>query len=370
MIGSMDAKHTIEIFKAGRHVDMHGVVHDVTREQLATIAAGYDPKLHEAPCVVGHPTTNAPAYGWVSGLSVRDDLLLADVHQLDPQFQAAVQAGRYKKRSAAFLLPGSPGNPKPDQWYLNHVGWLGAQAPAVTGLRDAQFAADAQIAEFASGSRWAFRDIASMLRRLRDWMIGREGIEATDQVLPTWQIDGLVEAAAAPEHDEHPQPAFAQQADREAALAAREAAIAAREAELLVQQQHEIARKADARRAKAAEFAAALVEAGRLLPRDEPIVTTLLFMLDEQPPAAFATPDGEQQLAPADALRTLLSAAPVAIDYREKSGGPVPVTAAAFCAPPGSYVDPGQLATLARARAWMAEHPGSTLVEAVTAVSS
>lgn len=367
----MDAKHTIEIFKAGRHVDMHGNVHDVSREQLASIAACYDPKLHEAPCVVGHPTTNAPAYGWVSGLSVRDDLLLADVHQLDPQFQAAVQSGRYKKRSAAFLLPGSPGNPTPDQWYLNHVGWLGAQAPAVTGLRDAQFAADAQIAEFSSGPpRWAFRDIASMLRRLRDWMIGREGIEATDQVLPTWQIDGLVEAAAAPEHDEHPQPAFAQQADREAALAAREQAIAAREAELLVQQQQEIARQADDRRAKAAAFAASLVEAGRLLPREEPLVTTLLFLLDAQPAAAFAMADGEQQLPPADALRTLLSAVPARIDYREKSGGPVPVSGAAFAAPPGSYVDPAQLETLARARAWMAEHPGSTLVEAVTAVSA
>lgn len=365
----MDAKHTIEIFKAGRHVDMHGNVHDVSREQLASIAACYDPKLHEAPCVVGHPTTNAPAYGWVSGLSVRDDLLLADVGQLDPQFQAAVAAGRYKKRSAAFLLPGSPGNPTPDRWYLNHVGWLGAQAPAVTGLRDAQFAADAQIAEFASDRRWAFRDIASMMRRLRDWMIGREGIEKTDEVLPTWQIDGLVEAAQA--DDVHPQPVFAQQqADREAALAAREQAIAAREAELLVQQQQEIARQSDVRRASAAAFAASLVEAGKLLPREEPVVATLLFLLDAQPAAAFATPDGEQQLPPADALRSVLNAAPARIDYREKSGGPVPVSGAAFAAPPGTYVDPAQLETLARARAYMAEHPGSTLVEAVTAVSA
>lgn len=238
-------------------------------------------------------------------------------------------------------------------------------------MRDAQFAAGAELAEFASDSRWAFRDVAAMLRRLRDWMIGREGVEKTDEVLPTWQIDGLVEAAA---HSDMtgPQPAFAQAVpdEREAVLAAREAAVAARETQLLVQQQAEIDRGKAAKAAAAAEFASQLVDAGKLLPRHAGVVATLLTVLDEQPAAAFAMPDGEQQIEPAVALRDLLNAGPRLLDYAEKSAGDLVPATAAFAAPVGTYVDPARMETLARARAWMAEHPGSTLVDAVNAVSA
>ena len=45
-----------------------------------------------------------------------------------------VRAGRFKKVSASFYTPDSPHNPVPGVYYLRHVGFLGAQPPAVKGL--------------------------------------------------------------------------------------------------------------------------------------------------------------------------------------------------------------------------------------------
>ena len=53
-----------------------------------------------------------------------------------------VQAGRFKKRSASFYPPQAPNNPTPGKWYLRHVAFLGAQPPAVAGLKDIQFSED------------------------------------------------------------------------------------------------------------------------------------------------------------------------------------------------------------------------------------
>lgn len=384
----MDAKHTIEIFRAGKHVDMHGREFEITREHVAATAQGYDPAKHEAPIVIGHPTTSAPAYGWVRDLRADGDLLVADVQQLEPTFAAAVNAGAYKKRSASFLLPNASNNPVPGTYYLRHVGFLGAQTPAVMGLRDAQFAAGDEFAEFASDRRWAFRGVAEMLRRLREWFVGREGVEEADKVLPTWQIDSLVEAAQADGETVMAGPAFSTPAEpqidpaiaaREQAIAqreteqlAREQAIAARETEHLQREQARIAQEHAAHRQTTAAFASGLVDAGRLLPREAATVTELLVVLHEQPAVAFASPDGGEPLmqSPAEALSALLANLPVRLDYREKSRGePLPASAS-FSAPSGTYVDPARLELLNRARAYQAEHPESSLVEAVNAVSN
>lgn len=50
----------IEIFRAGRHTDMHGRSIEFTAADLQAIAEGYDPTLSQAPVVVGHSTTSTP----------------------------------------------------------------------------------------------------------------------------------------------------------------------------------------------------------------------------------------------------------------------------------------------------------------------
>lgn len=132
--------HTI--FKAGTHRTVGGRAIAFSEEDLAATVAAYDPAVHEAPVVVGHPKTDDPALGWVSGLKCVGLRLEADFRQLDPAFAEAVEAGRYKHVSAAFYAPDSPRNPKPGVYYLRHVGALGAVPPSVKGLGPLTFAED------------------------------------------------------------------------------------------------------------------------------------------------------------------------------------------------------------------------------------
>ena len=128
----------IEIFSAGSHTDSDGRAQTVTREYIENAASNFDATLHEAPIVVGHPKNNLPAFGWVKSLRVNGDRLEAQFSDVDPEFEQLVSEGRFKKRSASFYVDPAtaPANRTP---YLRHVGFLGAQPPAVKGLRDIQF---------------------------------------------------------------------------------------------------------------------------------------------------------------------------------------------------------------------------------------
>src|SRR3569833_1639327 len=143
----------IHIFRAGRRQAMDGRVLEFSDADLAASAAAYDPALHEAPLVIGHPATAAPAHGWVSKLLADGADLSAVPQQVTPAFAESVQRGEYKKISASFYLPGSPANHVTGVYYLSHAGFLGAQPPAVKGLRLVSFAgsdSDACTIEFAA----------------------------------------------------------------------------------------------------------------------------------------------------------------------------------------------------------------------------
>ncbi|MEO5341395.1 MAG: hypothetical protein H7837_12910 [Magnetococcus sp. MYC-9] len=122
------------IFRPGTHTDQHGANLTFTESDLSACATAYDPSLHQAPLVVGHPVTNDPAWGWVQSLAYSGGRLLATPDQVDPAFAEMVNAGRYNKLSASFYLPDSPANPVQGTYYLRHVGFLGAQPPALKGL--------------------------------------------------------------------------------------------------------------------------------------------------------------------------------------------------------------------------------------------
>ncbi|RMH22225.1 MAG: peptidase, partial [Gammaproteobacteria bacterium] len=106
----------IAIFRPGRHVAMSGQALSFSEADLAATAEAYDPALHEAPLVVGHPRHDAPAYGWVKRLSFSEGDeggLKAEPAQVDPAFAEMVRKGRFKKVSASFYPPAHPANPKP-----------------------------------------------------------------------------------------------------------------------------------------------------------------------------------------------------------------------------------------------------------------
>ncbi|MCX0774601.1 peptidase, partial [Escherichia coli] len=183
----------IHIFKAGTHTDMHGKKLPFTPDDLAACVKAYDPSVHEAPLVIGHPRTEDPAWGWVKALSLSGVDLMAEPAQLDPQFAEMVTNGRFKKVSASFYLPDSPSNPKPGVLYLRHVGFLGAQPPSVKGLKQVSFSEQEEgVVEFAD---WQAITNASLWGKLRDFLIARFSLDEAEKVLPEWQLNSLREEA-------------------------------------------------------------------------------------------------------------------------------------------------------------------------------
>ena len=157
-----------EIFIAGTRADNSGKEVIITPDDLDAIAKGYNPSFHEAPIVIGHPDDNAPAYGWVKSLSAKDDKLYAQFGEMDAGFVDLVKQGRYKKLSASFYPPKHPSNPKPDGWYLRHIGFLGALPPAVKGLSPVSFNDDSDgvvsFGELSESEKLVF-DIKSIFAR-------------------------------------------------------------------------------------------------------------------------------------------------------------------------------------------------------------
>ena len=130
---------SIHFFRAGQHTAKDGKKIAFSEADLAAIAAAYDPATHEAPIVVGHPKTNAPAYGWIEKIVAKPDGLHAIPRQVNAEFSELVKAGAFKKVSASFYPRGGSSNPRPAAPYLRHIGFLGAEAPALKGLQDIQF---------------------------------------------------------------------------------------------------------------------------------------------------------------------------------------------------------------------------------------
>lgn len=128
----------VDIFTAGTHVDDTGRTHEIDARFLEQVVTNFNPEQHEPPAVVGHPKTDAPAFGWVCASRVEGDRLQVQFCDVDPRFEELVREGKFKKRSASFYLDAglAPGGRAPQ---LRHVGFLGAQPPAVKGLREIHF---------------------------------------------------------------------------------------------------------------------------------------------------------------------------------------------------------------------------------------
>lgn len=332
----------LHIFRAGIHQPMQGGAIEFREVDLAATAAAYDPALGEAPIVVGHPKLDAPAYGWVRALRAEGGDLVAEPHQVEPAFAEMVQAGRFKKISASFYTPSHPSNPKPGAFYLKHVGFLGAAAPAVKGLRDVAFAADdADVVtlEFAadgavSGWRlsWLLADVGGLFRGIRDWIVSKEGLETAEKMLPAQTVQRMTDEAARMQGEADaaraaavPPPVFAEDkqqetetvptektedVDRIAALEARERDLQAREAAFA---EAEAAR----RNAEMAAFTEKLVAEARIPQGVVPRILAFAASLPVAGEVSFAEGDATVKEAPLDAFRAVLSALPARVEFRE-----------------------------------------------------
>jgi hypothetical protein len=312
----------IHFFRPGRHTAMSGQEIEFSEADLAAAAAAYDPAKYQAPIVVGHPAIDAPAYGWVKAIAADAGELYAEPDQVEAQFAEMVREGRYKKVSAAWYTPQHPNNPAPGAYYLKHLGFLGAAAPAVPGLKPVAFAAEADdlVIEFAApADGWTVR---GLFRRLRDWLIQDRGLETADQVIPEYAIESIEQPDAAAEV----QPMFTaeQPTEMEVTVSPEQAAqLESENAQLKADLAASKAREAEAARlsmhAENAAFCEAQVAAGRLTPGMSPLILAALdaiALADSVP--QFGDGDAAQPL-PA-ALKAAIAAGPVVVDFAERSG--------------------------------------------------
>lgn len=361
----MNTTKHLHIFKPGRQTAMSGVTLEFSESDLEASARAYDPAKHEAPLVIGHPKHDAPAYGWVKSLATGTDGLNAEPHQVDANFAELVAAGRYKKISASFYLPDAPNNPVPGVYYLRHVGFLGAQPPAVKGLKAVAFAddPDSDVVEF---SDWGMEANASLWRRLRDFLLTKFGQETADQVVPDWQIESIREAAR--QDDDAQRTAFADPTvspthqpheENHAVTPEQKAALEAENAQL---KQKLAAAEAEQKTAAAAKrhgehlaYAEQLVGEGKLAPKHKDAVVAFLDFSDGETALEFGEGDAKQPLV--SAFKSFLGDMPKIVEFGEtatkgKSGKGGAVNVAEFAE---KSTDPDRLNLHVRATELAAE---------------
>lgn len=410
----------LEIFKPGTHTAMSGKTVSFGESDLRAAVLAYDPAIHEAPLVLGHPKDNHPAFGWVNALSYNEETgaVEADPYQLDADFEEAVQAGRYKKLSASWYTPDSPANPKPGAYYLRHVGFLGAIPPAIKGLRGVSFSeADEGVLEFGWIEQEQDSSLVSMFRGLRDFFVAKFGVEDADKAVPSASIENLqslatrnavnealedaakyatspepsyqealiqpaVASAAAlspevvpvttapkPNTDATavvappvvdpptvPDPKLAEFAERETVLQTREAELKSREDAL--------------RKAECADFAEGLVKDGKVLPVQKDALVSLL-MVQPTTSISFGEGDKKAEQPAGEALRAILSGLPKVVAFGESNITaklPDGASTVEFAAPDGMTATEGSLEIVAKAEALQKKDSSLNFQEALQAV--
>lgn len=365
--GKPESAKPLHIFRAGRHTAMSGARLAFSESDLAASAAAYDPALHEAPLVIGHPKHDMPAYGWVKAVSFsdgdefKDASLFAVPAQVNADFADMVAAGAFKKISASFYPPNAPSNPVPGVYYLRHVGFLGAQPPAIKGLAQVAFADNNDCVTF---SEWDDATNAGLWRGLRDWFIDKFGQDEADKALPGYQVASLeqgaqqemAEARAKAVSEPSPLPAFSEPAPTPAAAAPAAAAEqsaqpgqptttptledivtpeekAALEAENAALRAAMAAHKTSQAHAAHLAFAEDLVQQARMVPAYTGVIAaTLDHFAAQESVVEFG--EGEAKAPLIDQLKAMLSAAPKLVAFGEHA-------TQASAAQPGAQADDG-----------------------------
>jgi hypothetical protein len=255
----------------------------------------------------------------VAALSLDGGTLFAEPRQVEPEFREAGRAGRYKKVSASFYAPDAPTNPRPGVWSLRHVGFMGAQPPAVKGLGDACFGeAEDVSAEFVE---FLERDMA----------------------------------------DEKEKKETAEFAERQKELDTRAAGLAEQERQL-------DARALDLRRKECVAFCEALGRDGRLGPAQQGGAVNFMLSLTDAATVEFA--EGRKQTSLAW-FQEFLSALPKQVDFGETKPEPEASDAAPtarFVCAPGYTVSPEGARLHAQTVAFMEAHPNTSYIDAAKAV--
>jgi len=323
---------TLHIFRPGRHRPMQGGALNFTEADLVQCARVYDPDLHEAPIVIGHPASNGPAHGWVGSLIADKTGLRAVPRQINPEFAEAARGGAFKKISASFYPPDSPDNPVPGSWYLRHVGVLGAQVPAIKGLEQFEFGeGETGIVTFEENID-ADGEISGtgLFAQLRAWLIKNRGQEVADDVLPEDKLKKLQEQVEDAPADAKPTDAEVKPdapAEDVVAELAHQVAEQAETIAQLAEEKEKLAEKLEAEEGQAAageaaEFAERLIREGRVLPRHRAAVVAFMEMAAGRKPrrntsGVIEFGEGERVRPLLPAFKAFLASLPPSVQFGE-----------------------------------------------------
>ncbi len=172
------------VFRAGRQTDSRGRTAHYSRDDLDQMVANHDP-AHPAPHVITHKELYSPfAYARTAELKREGDVLFAKAADVEPQFERLVKDGRLSERSVRIR--------KTDKgWSVGHIAWLGAEPPAVEGLAPVQFEQDEQSVHDYQMDTYAAGALVRMMRRMREFLIGKYGVDEADRVMPDYEIEVL-----------------------------------------------------------------------------------------------------------------------------------------------------------------------------------
>ncbi len=310
----------IHALKAGTWQSLGGAV-SLSLFDLAHIAESYNPALHEAPVVIGHPATDDPAFGWVRSAELQPDGLWLNTELL-PEMADLVKRSLYKKVSVSLYPPDAPANPVPGGYSIKHLGFLGAQPPAVKGLQGVVLNSE------------------------------------SDQTI-------TIEFEEARMGDENKDPAVAL-AEKQASLAQEQQALTQKKTEIDLAEQNLTKRERDLRQKEWGIQLDSHIQAGRLLPKDKAQVLAFMEGLHGQ---NVDLGEGEKPML--DSFKEFLAALPAQVNLSEVAPADkaaTPPVAVNFAAPAGYEVDAQSLALHQKAKEWMSKNPGKLYTEAIRAI--
>jgi len=382
-------------FKSGLQTDSAGNAREWTNDDLDQIVKNTNSRIEKniysgTPFVIGHPKTNDPAYGWTAGVRRVGDELQVKGDKIHDAFESGVENGRWPNRSIRISQDDSG-------YYLKHVGFLGAAAPAVDGLEAVYSANDNAATFFDYTADFDFTDsytpsvVARLFRGVRDFIIDKFDVETADQVIPDYSINSLSEHANELQSKDKDLPSsfnkpnkddgdpMPTQAEMDAAVAAakkegrdeRDAEFSASETTLKDQLEAEKAKT------RLNDFNAVLEPLradGHIVPADEGVLEFMAHICstgDDAAPVTFNFSSGEGAKAKTMSvdpkawfLDFVKRRGPV-VDMSQLKDEDVDQTSHDFFRPQGTHVDADRLALDRKARDYMAKHQGVDYVSAI-----
>jgi hypothetical protein len=178
-----------EVFHTGKHTDAQGNAKDWTQDDLEQIVTNFE--SDDAAFVTGHPSSDAPAYGWAKDIKLTEDgKLYVSGDNVNVNFAKSVFAGSYPKRSIG-LRKKADGT-----WFMNHIAFLGAVKPALELAPVGEYkftkeqAAQVTSYDFSIETTTA-NSLSRLMRSFRDWIIDKHGEDEANKIVDEWDIKWL-----------------------------------------------------------------------------------------------------------------------------------------------------------------------------------